>query len=442
MKNEFNSFKIITKDGLVFGHYNPDGSVKITKGSYFRNHETNTLLLDYRNKRTELINNNYVNNGIFIKDYVFKNSREAYCCCYGRQDNGIAKFYTIDNIELDVYLKQFNDDNQKILVCNVTWMENYSGKEPGSNYTNWKYVKEHGFGHEFLNFYNNEGYYYGFTNMNNGKINIKRIDENATGDYIDNVLIVWISKNPSGGLTIVGYYKNARVYANIQPYELNIDGYYFKAKAKDSYLIPVENRKFEFPKDRSNRPGQASVWYADNDVLKQDIIDYINAVDNNRLHFVKERYYIEKDDESNIVSTSDITSIEPTYIPEYIPVKKPRKKENSSSSYVRDSAKAKGAIIASNFKCNIDESHMSFIAKSGKPYMEAHHLIPISAQDNFDVSLDVDANIICLCPNCHRNLHYGKDIKNMLEGLYNARKKHLEESGIIASFEELFELYK
>ncbi len=99
-------FNIITKDknGTLYGVYNPDGSVKIIKGSYFRNHKINTLLQVYRNKRAELINNNYGNNGIFIKDYVFKNSCEAYCCCYGRYDNGIAKFFTIDNVELDKFL--------------------------------------------------------------------------------------------------------------------------------------------------------------------------------------------------------------------------------------------------------------------------------------------------------------------------------------------------
>lgn len=441
MKKISEPFKITSKDGRVFGFYNPNGTIRILKNSFFRMHETNTLLPVYKNIRGEILNGGYVSNEIFIKDYIFKNACEAYCCCYGRQDNGTVKFYTIDNIELDVYLKRIGEVNQKILVCNVTWMENYSGKEAfwGSN---WKYVKENGFGHEFMNFYNDKGYYYGFTNMNNGKINLKRIDPNATENFIDDVLVVWISKNPSGSLTIVGYYKNARVYGSIQPYDLNIDGYYFKAKVEDSYLIPVDKRNFEFPKDRFNRPGQASVWYADNDILKEDIINYINEIDNNRLHFVKERYYIEKDDEISIVSTSDLTSKDEEYNPKYEPVKKPKKKENSSTSYARDSSKAKGAIISSKYKCNLDESHKSFIAKSGKPYMEAHHLIPISAQDKFDVSLDVDANIVCLCPNCHRNLHYGQDITNLLRTLYDEKKEYLKKSGIIITFEELLELYK
>ena len=74
--------------------------------------------------------------------------------------------------------------------------------------------------------------------------------------------------------------------------------------------------------------------------------------------------------------------------------------------------------------------------------MEAHHLIPLSAQDNFSSGLDADANIVCLCPNCHRNLHYGKNIKDLLKILYDLRVQELEESGICISYDELMKLYE
>lgn len=85
---------------------------------------------------------------------------------------------------------------------------------------------------------------------------------------------------------------------------------------------------------------------------------------------------------------------------------------------------------------------MTFGQKLKKLRIEAHHLIPIGEQSKFSFSLDVDANIVSLCPNCHRKLHHGKDIKEDLFKLFNARKDLLKKSGIEITFDELLELYK
>ncbi len=74
--------------------------------------------------------------------------------------------------------------------------------------------------------------------------------------------------------------------------------------------------------------------------------------------------------------------------------------------------------------------------------MEAHHLVPLQKQELFKTSLDVDANIVCLCPLCHRKLHYGKDIREELKKLFDTRKELLEKSGIVISFEKLLSFYE
>ena len=48
-----------------------------------------------------------------------------------------------------------------------------------------------------------------------------------------------------------------------------------------------------------------------------------------------------------------------------------------------------------------------FEQKHEKRYIEGHHIIHRSAQE--DGSLCTD-NIVLLCPNCHREVHYGKDV--------------------------------
>ena len=90
-------------------------------------------------------------------------------------------------------------------------------------------------------------------------------------------------------------------------------------------------------------------------------------------------------------------------------------------------------LEAAGFRCEINPNHNTFIAQSnGKQYMEGHHAIPMHYQDKFNQSIDVYANVICLCPICHRLLHYGKNFEKtqIVNQLYETRKDRLEVSGI------------
>ncbi|MBR4375650.1 MAG: HNH endonuclease, partial [Spirochaetia bacterium] len=57
-----------------------------------------------------------------------------------------------------------------------------------------------------------------------------------------------------------------------------------------------------------------------------------------------------------------------------------------------------------NNKCELCNSPAPFYNRNGEPYFEIHHLIPLSEGGE-----DTIYNTVCLCPNCHRELHYGKD---------------------------------
>lgn len=97
------------------------------------------------------------------------------------------------------------------------------------------------------------------------------------------------------------------------------------------------------------------------------------------------------------------------------------------------------AFAFADFKCEIDNDHKSFVAESTrKPYMEGHHAIPMKLQSQFDKSLDVYANIVCLCPLCHRRIHYGMkdDRTRMMNHIYADRAERLAMSGIRLSKEE------
>ena len=115
---------------------------------------------------------------------------------------------------------------------------------------------------------------------------------------------------------------------------------------------------------------------------------------------------------------------------------------NGHKVYPRNRFVALNGLYIANNTCEIGFSHKSFIRKnSDVKYMEPHHLVPMSYSDKFKVSLDVEENIICLCSNCHNEIHYGKNAKELVVQLYEKRKDMLRKVGINISLNELLSMY-
>lgn len=115
------------------------------------------------------------------------------------------------------------------------------------------------------------------------------------------------------------------------------------------------------------------------------------------------------------------------------------KESTNVTRWKRNGIIKKQSIEIAHYECETDKSHQTFIsAATGRPYMEGHHAIPIRKQDMFGVSLDIYANIVCLCPVCHRLLHYGmqSDKEIILNKIYNDRSERYAKSGIYLSKKE------
>lgn len=82
----------------------------------------------------------------------------------------------------------------------------------------------------------------------------------------------------------------------------------------------------------------------------------------------------------------------------------PVKKEVLTTTFQRDSRIKDPVLKRANNKCELCNSPAPFYNRNGEPYFEIHHLIPLSEGGE-----DTIYNTVCLCPNCHRELHYGKD---------------------------------
>lgn len=138
-------------------------------------------------------------------------------------------------------------------------------------------------------------------------------------------------------------------------------------------------------------------------------------------------------------AAGEVTSDEPVvYIPTAV------EKMTKSSRPPTNPALGKAAISHNKFRCAVNAEHPTFIKKDGARYMEVHHLIPLEWQSQFSYKLDTRANLVPLCPLCHKLIHYGRieDKKPILTRLYSERKKALWESGLKIKLEELIRFYE
>lgn len=114
--------------------------------------------------------------------------------------------------------------------------------------------------------------------------------------------------------------------------------------------------------------------------------------------------------------------------------------------YQRDPKIARRALESAEYLCEIEPMHPSFLRRnSQKRYMEPHHLVPMSMTDHYNVSLDREQNIFCLCSNCHNQIHYGthEDVRAMLKVLLESRLQNIR--GILGyeiTLDEIYDIYK
>lgn len=110
----------------------------------------------------------------------------------------------------------------------------------------------------------------------------------------------------------------------------------------------------------------------------------------------------------------------------------------------RDKDEAADALWEAKFRCEIrGDAEVFTSARTGLPYVEAHHLIPLSFQPQFQHSLDTRANIVSLSPFIHRLLHHGiPEEKNLvIKTLYEKRRDVLLQAGIDLGLPRLLAMY-
>jgi hypothetical protein len=60
--------------------------------------------------------------------------------------------------------------------------------------------------------------------------------------------------------------------------------------------------------------------------------------------------------------------------------------------------------LQQTWRLNWSDRPIGFIKKNGEPYVEAHHVMPVSKKEVGSLSA---SNVMTVCANHHRQLHYG-----------------------------------
>lgn len=87
--------------------------------------------------------------------------------------------------------------------------------------------------------------------------------------------------------------------------------------------------------------------------------------------------------------------------------------ERLQKVYARDPRVKAWILQQSKGVCENCGKNAPFNLNDGSPYLEVHHVIPLSLSGP-----DTTSNCVALCPNCHRALHHSQHSKELIEMLY------------------------
>lgn len=91
----------------------------------------------------------------------------------------------------------------------------------------------------------------------------------------------------------------------------------------------------------------------------------------------------------------------------------PKSTTASITQYQRDPSVKAWVLRHAKGLCECCGHQAPFNGSDGLPFLEVHHVQQLS-----DKGPDTISNAVALCPNCHREIHYGLNAKQLVEKLY------------------------
>jgi len=93
---------------------------------------------------------------------------------------------------------------------------------------------------------------------------------------------------------------------------------------------------------------------------------------------------------------------------------KPAKYSSKSEGFARDAAVVAYVLEQSGGLCECCRNKAPFFKENSEPFLEVHHVKHLSNDGSDKVT-----NAVAICPNCHRELHYGIDKKSLVDLLFS-----------------------
>ena len=301
----------------------------------------------------------------------------------------------------------------RMIFCNIAYMEFYRGQSEqdaavgGGSHP----VKE-----EEHNFDPLGDYMYGYVPAVARTIDVSRIGP-VRGDAAcvrkkdpnvlpccdartDGVDAVWTATSPERGRVVVGWYRNATVFRHLQPCDHGV--YQIKARTTDCRLLPVDKRTISIETGRAGRPGNSPVWYAEKRYganIRRRVLRQMREA---------ERQIFDRDDLERKAAALKGADHPPRG------TRKPWREQRQIAVVARDPRVHAWILDTAKGRCELCGSGAPFARPGGHPYLEIHHVERLA-----DGGADVPDNAVALCPNCHREAHYGDRADAIRQELLN-----------------------
>jgi 5-methylcytosine-specific restriction protein A len=138
----------------------------------------------------------------------------------------------------------------RVIFLHTGWMQFYNGIDGDSIERGGRHVDQYGWGGEIFNFKPYRGRLHGcVAPPRDWTIDISRCGASDNDKHLDGVTVIWTATRPGGGVVIVGWYRDARLYRRIQERYIpgrvcNNEpiGYFVLAKERNACLLPVDER--------------------------------------------------------------------------------------------------------------------------------------------------------------------------------------------------------
>lgn len=288
----------------------------------------------------------------------------------------------------------------RMLFCNISWMDTYAGDpadQPVGGGSNPYKAEE-------CNFKPVDGQLFGYVAAGPHRvIKIDRLGAEKDAPSVDSVDVVWTAPRPNqAGRVVVGWYREAKVFRHLQDPDRR--PYHFTAAVANCILLEPTSRNIEVKMGNQIEGGAGrNVWFADSPYgqkLKRKIKKLFDQeFDRGQLNAKARRL---------IGGIGD-------------PPKgfaKPLRKAQETVVYGRDPEVQAWVRQRAKGRCQLCGKCAPFVDSHNDPFLEVHHVKRLA-----DGGADVPCNAVALCPNCHREAHYGTKWKAIRKKLKHTLKK-------------------